>query len=143
MKWRSEVNPVLSGAVKLTLCEAPTRKTGPDYNYGNSVLFALTSPASHVTTGLRLCLLAYRTGVNFCVFLANRGEREASAKRELRVRGGASRSPRFRLCSPEIRKKFLQAIVLIREDLTCVLVWSSGLVLEHSTSRAPVCRSTN
>ena len=93
MKWRSEVNPVLSGAVKLTLCEAPTRKTGPDYNYGNSVLFALTSPASHVTTGLRLCLLAYRTGVNFCVFLANRGEREARIACEGRSLALASLSP--------------------------------------------------
>ena len=44
--------------------------------------------------------------------------RARSAKRELRARGGslknpASRSPRFRPCSPEIRKKItpvLQAI---------------------------------
>ena len=39
-----------------------------------------------------------------------RGKREANAKRELRARGSshatrASRSPRFRPCSPDIRKK--------------------------------------
>ena len=64
---------------------------------------------SHVTSWLacRLC----RTGVIFCVFQANRGETEASAKRELPARGGAlkyfsaPRSPRFRLSSPEVRKK--------------------------------------
>ena len=59
--------------------------------------------------------VACRTGVTFVVFQGNRGESEAS--RELRARGGfflailpshatrASRSPRFCLCLPEIRKK--------------------------------------
>ena len=37
--------------------------------------------------------LACRTGVLFCVFQANRGESEASAKRELRARGGALKNP--------------------------------------------------
>ena len=37
--------------------------------------------------------LARRTGVNFCVFQANRGESEASAKRKLRARGLAVKNP--------------------------------------------------
>ena len=36
-----------------------------------------------------LCLACITIGVIFCVFLANRGESEASAKRELRARGGS------------------------------------------------------
>ena len=38
-------------------------------------------------------VLACRTGVIFCVFQGNRGEREASAKRELHVRGGSLKNP--------------------------------------------------
>ena len=38
-------------------------------------------------------ILACITGVIFCVFQANRGESEASAKREWRARGGALKNP--------------------------------------------------
>ena len=50
-------------------------------------------------------IIACRTGVIFCV---NRGESEASAKREWRARGGAllpSRSPRFRLAFASVYAK--------------------------------------
>ena len=46
------------------------------------------------TSCLRACFrVACRTGVIFCIFQRNRGEREASAKRELRERGGSLKSP--------------------------------------------------
>ena len=38
--------------------------------------------------------LAYKIGVIFCVFQGHRGKGEASAKRELRARGGSLTSPR-------------------------------------------------
>ena len=40
-----------------------------------------------------LIKIACRTGVIFCVFQENRGESEASAKRELRARGAALKNP--------------------------------------------------
>ena len=38
-------------------------------------------------------IIACRTGVIFCVFQGNRVESEASAKRELRARGGSLKNP--------------------------------------------------
>ena len=42
---------------------------------------------------LELNMIACRTGVIFCVFLANRGESEASVKCELCARGGSLKNP--------------------------------------------------
>ena len=74
--------------------------------------------AASCFSSLSTLLLACRTGVIFCVFQANRGESEASAKRELRAWGGSrgffsdpplarnSRSPRARLAFASVRLKY-------------------------------------
>ena len=46
-----------------------------------------------ISSDTRDSSVACRTGVIFCVFQANRDESEASAKRELRARGGALKNP--------------------------------------------------
>ena len=58
-----------------------------------------------------LIKIACRTGVIFCVFQENRGESEASAKRELRARGAALKKippvpiPLFKLFRPQTHPK--------------------------------------
>ena len=64
------------------------------------------------------CNLVCRTGVIFGVFWVSRGESEVSAKRQSCAKGGARKifflrsSPRFRLCSPKIRKNTIRLLSL-------------------------------
>ena len=59
--------------------------------------------------------IACRTGVIFCVFQANRGKSEASAKRELRARGGSlknvlpSHATRARLAFASVSLKYTKS----------------------------------
>ena len=70
----------------------PVHATLENFENGVFTLKMHQTFSVHTTSGKfenAAITIAFRTSVKFCVFYANRGENEASAKRESRARGGA------------------------------------------------------